>query len=105
MIEDGIAYWAGFRSGPATYTVEVLAADLTDPDVFTVYEFEMPPSGKAINGFNSSIDADGGYVLIKPFYEGGDRSKVLIYNTGLETAELFDTGFDITDAQIIYVEG
>jgi len=105
VIEDGIAYWAGFRSGPATYTVEVLAADLTDPDVFTVYEFEMPPSGKAINGFNSSIDADGGYVLIKPFYEMGDRSKVLIYNTGLETAELFDTGFDITDAQIIYVEG
>ena len=105
VIEDGIAYWAGFGIGPVTYTVEVLAADLTDPDVFTVYEIDMPPTGREITGFNSAIDADGGYVLIKPFYEGGDRTTVLIYDTARETAELIDTGFDITDAQVIYIEG
>ena len=105
VIEDGMAYWVGFRAGPAEYTVEVLAADLADPDNFTVYEFDMPPAGKEITGFNSTIDADGGYVLIKPFYEGGDRSKVLIYDTAQETAQLIDTGFHITDAQLIYIEG
>ena len=105
VIEDGTAYWVGFRAGPLTYTVEVLAASLADPDEFTVYEFEMPSAGKKINGFNSTIDADGGYVLIKPFYEGGDRSKVVIYDTAKETAELFDTGFNITDVQLIFIEG
>ena len=105
VIEDGTAYWAGFRTGPATHTAEVLAADLTDPAEFTIYEFDIPSTGKAITGFNPAIDADGGYVLIKPFYEGGDRSKVLIYNTARETAEIFDTGFDITDAQVIFIEG
>ena len=105
LIEHGTAYWAGFRAGPLAYTVEVLAADLTDPDVFTVYEFDIPSNGKEITGFNSTIDADGGYVLIKPFYEGGDRSKVLIFDTTKETAQLFDTGFHITDAQLIYIEG
>ncbi len=104
VIEDGTAYWTGFRNGPETYTVEVLAADLTNPDVFTVYEFDMPATGKDITGFNPAIDADGGYVLIKPFYEGGDRSKVLIYDTAEETAQLFDTGFHITDAQVIFIE-
>ena len=67
-IEDGIAYWAGFRNGPLTYTVEILAADLADPDNFTIYEFDMPPIGKKVTGFNTTIDADGGYVLIKPYY-------------------------------------
>ena len=105
VIEDGIAYWAGFRNGPVTYTVEVLAANLEDPDVFTVYEFDMPSNGKAVTGFNPTIDADGGYVLIKPFYEGGDRSKVLVYDTAQETAQLFDTGFHIVDAQLIFIEG
>jgi len=105
VIEDGIAYWAGFRNGPSTYTVEIFAADLADPDNFTVYEFDMPSIGKAVTGFNSTIDADGGYVLIKPFYEGGDRTKVLIYDTSRETAKIIDTGFDITDAQLIYIEG
>ena len=52
VVEDGMAYWVGFRAGPASYTVEILAADLTDPDVFTVYEFEMPSIGKAVTGFN-----------------------------------------------------
>ncbi|MDA1127923.1 MAG: hypothetical protein O2913_04385 [Chloroflexi bacterium] len=105
VIEDGTAYWAGFRGGPAAYTVEILAANLVDPDVFNVYEFEVPATGKEITGFNSSIDADGGYVLIKPFYEGGDRTKLLLYNTALEAAEIFETGFDITDAQLIFIEG
>lgn len=104
VIEDGIAYWAGFRAGPVTYTVEVLAADLSDPDAFTVYEFEMPAAGKAVTGFNTTIDADGGYVLIKPFYEGGDRSKVLIYDTARETAQIIDTGFHIVDAQVIFID-
>ena len=105
VIEDGTAYWVGFRTGPVTFTLEILAASLTDPDIFTIHEFDMPSAGKEITGFNSTIDADGGYVLIKPFYEGGDRSKVLIYDTGQETAQLIDTGFYITDAQLIFIEG
>ena len=105
VIADGTAYWAGFLNGPATYAVEILAADLTDPDVFTVYEFDMPPSEKEITGFYSAIDADGGYVLIKLLYEGGDRSKVLIYDTAKETAHVYDTGFQIVDAQVIFIEG
>jgi hypothetical protein len=81
-----------------------LAADLSDPDAFTVYELEMPAAGKAVTGFNTTIDADGGYVLIKPFYEGGDRSKVLIYDTARETAQIIDTGFHIVDAQMIFID-
>ena len=105
VIADGIAYWAGFLNGPANYSVEILAADLTDPDIFTVYEFNIPASEKEITGFFSKIDADGGYVLIKPHFEGGGRSKVLICDTERETAELIDTGFNITDVQVIFIEG
>ena len=39
VIEDDTAYWVGFLPGAGTYTVEVLAADLVDPDLFTIYEF------------------------------------------------------------------
>ncbi|PKB72283.1 MAG: hypothetical protein BZY87_01335 [SAR202 cluster bacterium Io17-Chloro-G6] len=105
VIENGTAYWVGFLGGPSNYAVEILAADLADPDNFAVYEFDIPSNGEEITGFNSTIDADGGYVLIKPFYEGGDRTKLLIYDTTKETAELINTGFDITDAQLIYIEG
>ena len=104
VIEDEIAYWAGFRIGTATTTVRVLVADLLNPDLIDVHEFEVPSTGKQITGFNSTIDADGGYVLIKPFYEGGDRSKVLIYDTVTESVDLIDTGFEITDAQVIFIE-
>ncbi len=105
VIEDGTAYWAGFRSEPGGYIVEILAASLADSSDFTVHEFEMPSNGKAITGFNSTIDADGGFVLIKPWYEGGDWSKVLIYDTARETARLIDTDFHIVDAQLIFIEG
>jgi len=104
VIADGIAYWAGFLNGPANYSVEILAADLTDPDIFTVYGFDMPTSEKEITGFYSAIDADGGYVLIKPSYEGGDRSRLLIYDTANETVQLIDTGFHIVDVQVIFIE-
>ena len=107
VISDGIAYWAGFiesRGGGTTHIVEILAADLTDPDIFTVYEFDMPASGQEVIGFNSTIDADGGYVLLKPFYQGGDRL-LLIFDTATETARLIDTGFVVVDAQLIYIEG
>ena len=53
---------------------------------------------------NAQLIADGGYVLIKPFYEGGDRSKVLIYDTARETAQIIDTGFHIVDAQVIFID-
>ena len=104
VIEDGIAYWVGFIEGRTGYSVELLAASVTDPYDFTVYEFDIPSIGKEITGFNSTIDADGGYVLIKPFYEGGDRSKVLVYDTTQQSAEIFDTGFYITDAQLLYLD-
>ena len=105
VIADGIAYWAGFQETGSTATVEILAASLVNSDDFTVYEFDMPNINKEVIGFDSRIDADGGYVLIKPWYEGGDRSKVLIYDTGRETAEVVDTGFHIVDAQVLYIEG
>ena len=82
-----------------------MAASLADPDDFTVYEFDMPATGKAVTGFNSTIDADGGYVLIKPWFDGGDRSKVLLFDTATETAEVIDTGFHIVDAQLLFIEG
>ncbi|MQF96266.1 MAG: hypothetical protein FI731_11385 [SAR202 cluster bacterium] len=104
VIEDGIAYWVGFIEGRTGYSVELLAASVTDPYDFTVYEFDIPSIGKEITGFNSTIDADGGYVLIKPFYEGEDRSKVLVYDTAQQSAEIFDTGFYITDAQLLYLD-
>ncbi|HCL25843.1 MAG TPA: hypothetical protein DHW65_05800 [Dehalococcoidia bacterium] len=104
VIEDGIAYWVGFIEGRTGYSVELLAASVTDPYDFTVYEFDITSIGKEITGFNSTIDADGGYVLIKPFYEGGDRSKVLVYDTTQQSAEIFDTGFYITDAQLLYLD-
>jgi len=105
VIADGIAYWAGFQETGSTATVEILAASLVNSDDFTVYEFDMPNINKEVIGFDSRIDADGGYVLIKPWYEGGDRSKVLIYDTGRETAEVVDTGFHIVDAPVLYIEG
>ena len=105
VIAGGMAYWAGFLEKPAGYSIEILAASISDPDVVTVYEFDMPSIGKAVTGFNSTIDADGGYVLIKPFYEDGDRSKVLIFDTAQETSEIIDTGFHVVDAQLIFIEG
>ncbi len=105
VIADGMAYWAGFLEKGTGHSLEILAASLTDPDDFTVYEFDMPVTGNTVNGFNSTIDADGGYVLIKPWYDGGDRSKVLLFNTADETAEVIDTGFHIVDAQILFIEG
>ncbi len=44
-------------------------------------------------------------MLIKPWYDGGDRSKVLIFDTKRETAEIIDTGFHIVDAQLLFIEG
>ena len=105
VIADGMAYWAGFLEKGTGHSLEILAASLTDPDDFTVYEFDMPVTGNTVNGFNSTIDADGGYVLIKPWYDGGDRSKVLLFNTADETAEIIDTEFHIVDAQILFIEG
>jgi hypothetical protein len=105
VISDGMAYWAGFLERRNTHSVEILAASLTDQDDFTIYEFDMPASGNEIIGFNSTIDADGGYVLIKPWYDGGDRSKVLLYNTADETVEIINTGFHIVDAQLLFIEG
>lgn len=105
VISDGVAYWAGFVEKSGGYGIEILAASLVNPDDFTVHEFDMPSSLAEVSGFNSTIDADSGYVLIKPFYEGGDRSKVLIYDTVNETAEIIDTGFHIVDAQLLFVEG
>jgi len=104
VISDGMAYWAGFLEGRNTHSVEILAASLEDPDDFTTYEFDMPASGNEIIGFNSTIDAEGGYVLIKPFYQGGDRS-LLVSDTATETARLTDTGFVVVDAQLLYIEG
>ena len=86
-------------------SLEILAASLDDPDDFTIYEFAMPASENEVNGFDSTIDADGGCVLIKPWYNGGDRSKILIFDTATETANIIDTGFDIVDAQMLFIEG
>ncbi len=80
------------------------SSDHESPDDFTIYEFDMPASGNEIIGFNSTIDADGGYVLIRPFYQGGDRS-LLVFDTATATAQLIDTGFVVVDAQLLYIEG
>ncbi|HCP23709.1 MAG TPA: hypothetical protein DIT90_06230, partial [Dehalococcoidia bacterium] len=50
VIEDGIAYWVGFIEGRTGYSVELLAASVTDPYDFTVYEFDIPSIGKEITG-------------------------------------------------------
>ena len=105
VISDGMAYWAGFLEKGTGHSLEILAASLANPDDFTVYEFDLPVTGNAVNGFNSTIDADGGYVLIKPWYDGGDRSKVLLFDTVKGTAEIIDTGFHIVDAQLLFIEG
>ncbi len=70
VIADGMAYWAGFQETGSTPTIEILAASLANPDDFTVFEFDMPDINKEVIGLDSRIDADGGYVLIKPWYEG-----------------------------------
>jgi hypothetical protein len=50
------------------------------------------------------IGADGGYLLIKPFYQGGDRP-LLVFGTATETAQLIDTRFVVVDSQLLYIEG
>jgi|GEM_PF-518448 hypothetical protein len=105
VIADGMAYWVGFLENGGRRSLEILAASLDDPDDFTIYEFAMPASENEVNGFDSTIDADGGCVLIKPWYNGGDRSKILIFDTATETANIIDTGFDIVDAQMLFIEG
>jgi hypothetical protein len=105
VISDGIAYWVGFLENGGRHSLEILAASLDDPDDFAIYEFAMPASDNEVNGFNSTIDADGGYVLIKPWYNGGDRSKILIFDTATETANIIDTGFHVVDAQMLFIEG
>jgi len=104
VISDGMAYWVGFVDSPSGYKIEILAASLSDPDIFSVYEFDMPSSAVEVTGFNSTIDADSGYILIKPFHAGGDRSKLLIYDTVEETSQIIDAGFHIVDAQLLYVD-
>jgi hypothetical protein len=104
VISDGMAYWAGFVDIPSGYKIEILAASLSDPDIFSIYEFDMPSSSVEVTGFDSTIDADSGYILIKPFYAGGDRSKLLIYDTVEKTSEIIETGFHIVDAQLLYVD-
>ncbi len=64
----------------------------------------MPSSSVDVTGFNSTIDAVSGYILIKPFYSGGDRSKLLIYDTVEKTSEIIETVFHIADAQLPYVD-
>jgi hypothetical protein len=86
VIADGMAYWVGFVEKGTGHSLEILAASLADPDIFAIYEFDMPVTAKAVTGFTSTIDADGGFVLIKPWYEGGDRSKVLIFDTAQQTS-------------------
>ena len=105
VIADGMAYWVGFFEKGTGHSLEILAASLAGPDDFAIYEFDMPATGKAVVGFTSTIDADGGFVLIKPWYDGGDRSKVLIFDTAQETAQIIDTGFHIVDAQLLYIRG
>lgn len=105
VIADGTAYWVGFLEKGNGHSLEILAASLADPNDFTVFEFDMSVSESNVVGFTSTIDADGGYVLIKPWYDGGDRSKVLIFDTKRETAEIIGTGFHIVDAQLLFIEG
>jgi len=50
------------------------------------------------------IGADGGYLLIKPFYQGGNRP-LLVFDTATETAQLIDTRFVVVDTQLLYIEG
>ena len=76
---------------------------LSHKDLFTIYEFDMPASDNQIIGFNSTIEADGWYVLIKPFYQGGDRS-LLVFDTAAKTTKLIDTGFVVVDAQLLYIK-
>lgn len=105
VIADRTAYWVGFLENGSRYSLEILAASLDDPNDYAIYEFAMPASDNEVNGFTSTIDADGGYVLIKPWYDGGDRSKILLFNTATETANIIDTGFHIVDAQMLFIEG
>ena len=65
--------------------------------------FWAPASDNQIIGFDSMIGADGGYLLIKPFYQGGDRP-LLVFDTATETAQLIDTRFVVVDTQLLYIE-
>lgn len=105
VIEDGFAYWLAARTSTATPVIELHATDLTDPSGGILqWTFSVPESAAAVSGLSSSFDVDGGYVVFQPYYEGGDRSKLVIYDTVEGTAELVDTGFRITDTQVIYIE-
>jgi len=85
--------------------LEILAASLDDPDDYTIYEFAMPTTSNKLYSFDSTIDADGGYVLIKPWYNGEDRSNILIFDTTRETATIIDTGLHVVDTQMLFIEG
>jgi hypothetical protein len=46
------------------------------------------------------IGADGGYLLIKPFYQGGDRP-LLVLDTATQTAQINDTRLVVVDTQML----
>ncbi|NQW23861.1 MAG: hypothetical protein HQ475_10500 [SAR202 cluster bacterium] len=105
VIEDGFAYWLAAHTSTATPVVEFYATDLTDPSgTIQQWKFSLPESSAAVSGLSRTFDVDGGYLVFQPYYEGGDRSKLVIYDTVEGTAELVDTGFSIIDTQVIYIE-
>lgn len=105
VIDDGVAYWVAYLGGPTAYTVDLVSVDLAGPDLAIREEsFDIPLSGGEISGFSSTFDVDGGYALVRPVFTGGDYSKVVIYDTARRTAEMFNTGFKINDAEILYLK-
>ncbi len=102
VVDDGTAYWTSVTGGSGNYTAEVCAYPLamtpTDLPQLKEYDFQLPPGMAEMVSF-SGFDADSGYVMIKPSFQGGDNSVVIILDTKTGGVQVIDTGFYIIDSQ------
>ncbi len=104
VVDNGTAYWAAARQAAGGPVMEVWSYDLSLESGGVVgNSFQLSPDNGNIVSL-SGIDADSGLVLVSPTFEGGDYSKVFIYDGHDGSANVFDTGFKIIDAEVLYLD-
>jgi hypothetical protein len=105
VVDNGTAYWAAARRTANGPVMEVWSYDLSVESGEVVgNSFQLSSDDGNIVSI-SGIDADSGLVLVRTTFEGGDYSKVFLYDAHDGSADVFDTGFRIMDAEVLYLDG
>ena len=104
-VDDGTAWWAAARQTANGPVMEVWSYDLSSVSGDVVgTSFQLSPDDGNIVSLGG-IDVDSGLVLVRMTYEGGDYSKVFLYDDRENVADVYDTGFKVIDAEVLYLDG